>query len=107
MRPIVFLPPISLLQENDIKEQPPKRCIFADFRGLFYVRQFFAAENTMRQATTRKSGACLEITNYKIQITNKLQITKKSQTGRGVRNVFTMRFFRMQVEILSKKTQVE
>jgi len=37
VRPIVSLPPISLLQENDIKEQPPKTCIFADFRGLFPV----------------------------------------------------------------------
>jgi hypothetical protein len=42
-----------------------------------------------RQAATKKSGACLEITNYKIQITNKLQITnyklqKKTQSGHGV-----------------------
>ncbi len=31
----------------------------------------FTAEIPSRQAATKKSGACLEITNYKIQITNK------------------------------------
>jgi hypothetical protein len=56
MRPIVFLPPISLLQENDIKEQPPKRCLIADFRGLFSVDAFFATENPSRQAATKKNG---------------------------------------------------
>ncbi len=40
MRPGASLPPISLLQENDIKEQPPKRRIYADFRGLFYSNFF-------------------------------------------------------------------
>jgi hypothetical protein len=30
-----------------------------------------ATESTSRQAATKKCGACLEITNYKIQITNK------------------------------------
>jgi hypothetical protein len=46
MRPVVSLPPISLLQENDIKGQPPGRCIYCRFQGVVLSKFIFATENT-------------------------------------------------------------